>query len=78
MKTLNKIASITGTKRAYRAKNTRELQKIMNDIDKMEKSKIEIKNYYEYKEVFWYFLLAAFILMLIDFMFRTVIRKGLI
>ena len=78
MKSLNKIAAITGTKRAYRARNTKELEKIMQEIDKMEKSKIEIKNYYEYEEIFWYFLLAAFILMVIDFMFRTVIRKGLI
>ncbi len=78
MKTLNKIASITGTKRAYRARNTKELARIMNEIDKMEKSKIEIKNYYEYKEIFWNFLLAAFVLMILDFLFRTIIRKGLI
>jgi Ca-activated chloride channel family protein len=78
MKTLNKIAAITGTKRAYRARNTKELENIMKEIDRMEKSKIEIKNYYEYKEIFWNFLLAAFILMLIDFLFRTIIRKGLI
>ncbi len=78
MKTLNKIAAITGTKRAYRARNTKELENIMKEIDRMEKSKIEIKNYYEYKEIFWNFLLAAFILMFIDFLFRTIIRKGLI
>ena len=78
MNTLNKIASITGTKRAYRARNTKELENIMKEIDRMEKSKIEIKNYYEYKEIFWYFLFVAFVLMIIDFMFRTIIRKGLI
>ena len=78
MKTLNKIAAITGTKRAYRARNTKELEAIMKEIDRMEKSKIEIKNYYEYKEIFWNFLLIAFLLMVLDFLFRTVIRKGLI
>ena len=78
MKTLNKIAEITGTKRAYRARNTAELKSIMQQIDKMEKSEIKIKNYYQYKEVYRNYLLAAFILMLLDFLFRTVIRKGLI
>lgn len=78
MKTLNKIAEITGTKKAYRARNTAELKSIMEQIDRMEKSEIKIKNYYQYKEVYRNYLLAAFILMLLDFLFRTVIRKGLI
>jgi len=78
MKTLNKIADITGTKRAYRARNTAELKSIMQQIDKMEKSEIKIKNYYQYKEVYRNYLLVAFILMLLDFLFRTLIRKGII
>ena len=78
MKSLNKIAELTGTKRAYRAKNSDELKLIMDEINKMEKSEIKIKNYYQYKEVYRNYLLAAFILMLLDFLFRTLIRKGLI
>ena len=78
MKSLNKIAEITGTKKAYRAKNTTELKTIMEEINRMEKSEIKIKNYYQYKEVYRNYLLAAFILMLLDFLFRTLIRKGLI
>lgn len=72
--TLNQIASMTGTRRVRLARNTEELKEILINIDKLEKSKIEIKNYYQYKETFMYFLFMAFVLMLIDFLQRTIFR----
>jgi len=75
METLNKIAEITGTERARLATNTAELSAILNYIDEMEKTEIEINDYYIYQELFWRYLLFAFVLLLLEFMFRIVIRK---
>jgi len=74
MGTLNKIAQMTGTKRARRATNTQELKMIMKHIDKMEKTEIKIKNYYRYEELFQKFLIAALILLLLEFSLRIVFR----
>lgn len=65
MDALNRIADLTGTERARLAQNTDELEAIINYIDELEKSEIEIQNYYQYAEMFWYFLLAGLILLII-------------
>jgi Ca-activated chloride channel family protein len=65
MDALNKIAEITGTERARLAQNTGELEAIIDYIDELEKSEIEIQNYYQYKEMFWYFLLVGLILLIL-------------
>jgi len=75
MDSLDKIAEITGTKHARLATNTEELTTIMDHIDKMERTELKINDYYIYQELFWKYLLAAFILMLLEFIFRIVIRK---
>ena len=75
MNTLNKIAQMTGTEKARRATNTAELKLIMKHIDKMEKTEIKIKNYYQYEELFFKFLIAALILLLAEFFVRIVFRK---
>jgi len=75
METLHKIAEMTGTERARRATNTQELEAIIKYIDELEKTEIKIQNYYEYQELFWNYLLIAMILMMIDFVLRTMIRK---
>ncbi len=75
METLDKIAQITETERARRATNTKELEAIMKHIDKLEKTKIEIENYYEYTELFWYFLLLALALIFLEIFLKLVIIK---
>ncbi len=75
MDSLDKIAEITGTKHARLATNTDELFAIMEYIDEMERTELKINDYYIYQELFWKYLLAAFVLMLIEFIFRIVIRK---
>ncbi len=75
MDALNKIAEITGTERARLAQNTDELEAIINYIDKLEKTEIEIQNYYIYKEIFWYFLLAGMLLLIMQLMMRLVIFR---
>ena len=70
MDTLNKIAQITGTVRASRARNTDELDKIIEIIDKLETSQIEIKNYFTYDELFHFFIALALLFMMIELFFR--------
>jgi len=75
METLDKIAQITGTGRARRATNTAELSSIMKYIDKLEKTQIEIENYYEYQELFWYFLIAALVLLFLEILLKVVLIR---
>lgn len=75
MDSLNKIAQITGTERARQATNTKELEAIMEYIDNLEKTELKIKNYYDYVELFYRYLLAAMILLLIQFLFRFIFVK---
>jgi len=75
MDSLDRIAEITGTEHARLASNTEELSIIMDHIDKMEKTELKINDYFLYQELFWQYILAAFILMLIEFIFRIVIKR---
>jgi Ca-activated chloride channel family protein len=60
---LQKIAENTGGK-FYRAYDPDSLKKIYDDIDKLEKSRIEIKRRVLYKENFFPFLVTGFIFLL--------------
>ena len=74
-KTLRNIASITGGK-YFRATQTGELSKIYEEIDKLETTKKEIKEYPEYSEIFHWFLVFALMFLLIEiFLGNTVLRK---
>lgn len=60
--TLNKIAETTGG-RFFRATDTESLKNIYQEIDKLEKTKIEETGYKEYRELFVYVLALALILL---------------
>lgn len=77
MDVLNEIARMTGTGKARLATNTEEFRNILQEIDEMEKSEIKIQDYFVYQELFWRFLLAAFMLLSIEILFRIIIRKDL-
>jgi len=77
METLNQIADLTGTGKARRAQNTEELKSIISLIDKMEKTELKIEDYYTYQELFWYYLIAALILLLIEISFKTIFKQEL-
>jgi Ca-activated chloride channel family protein len=64
-KALQEIADKSNGK-YYRAKNTEELQKIYNDIDKLEKTEVKVKKYLEYQELFLYFLLPGLLLLVLE------------
>ncbi|MCD4650956.1 MAG: VWA domain-containing protein [Candidatus Cloacimonetes bacterium] len=77
MVTLNKIAQITGTRYARRAQSTEELTAIINQIDEMERSEIKVRHYYEYNELFIYFLWLALLLVVGQTVMRIMFRQEL-
>jgi Ca-activated chloride channel family protein len=71
---LRKIAEETGG-RYFRAKDKEALQNIYVQIDKMEKSKIDVTSYKRYRELFIPFVLAALGLLFLDILLRTTVLK---
>lgn len=72
---LREVAKITDG-RYYRATDTESLKEIYSQIDKLEKTESEVTQYTEYHELFHYFLLPAFGLLLFELgMTKTKFRK---
>lgn len=72
---LQKIADITGGK-YFRAKDNEGLRDIYNEIDKMEKTEIDVAIYSKKTEEFFIFVLIASISLLIEILLRyTVFRS---
>jgi Ca-activated chloride channel family protein len=69
---MTKIASTTGGK-FYRATDKEKLEKIYEEIDNLEKTKIEIKSYKRFHEKYHYFLLPAILLFLLALLFENTI-----
>ena len=63
--TLKKIAQMTGAE-YFRAADTESLRNIYAQIDKLEKTKIEVKGYRQYEPLFWYYVDAALILLILE------------
>jgi Ca-activated chloride channel family protein len=73
--TLKEIASKTGGK-YYRADSTDTLRQIYDDIDKLEKTEVEVKRFVQIKELFhWAILPGMFLLLLEVILGHTVWRK---
>ena len=73
--TLSKIAKATNG-RYYRATNAEELRQIYRDIDKLEKSKLDVQRYSKVYDVYQYFVLGAIIALLLEILLRiTVFRR---
>ena len=74
-KTLSDIAGATDGD-FYRATNNRELQNIYKEIDKLEKTKLNVKQFSRRFEAYQPFALAALLLLLLEILLRiTVFRK---
>ncbi|WP_337865008.1 VWA domain-containing protein [Ignavibacterium sp.] len=72
---MKQIAERTGGQ-YFRATNNRALEEIYNRIDKMEKSKIEITSYRSAHELYFNWLVVAFIFLLTEVgLSRTILRK---
>ncbi len=73
--TLSDIAS-TADGHFYRATNTGELKKIYQDIDKLEKTKMDVKSFSKRYDAYQPFALAALACLLIEVLLRlTVLRR---
>ncbi len=74
-KTLQAIASTTNGN-FYRATNTHELKRIYQDIDKLEKTKMDVKKFSKHYDNFQPFVLVALIALLLELLLRiTVLRR---
>jgi Ca-activated chloride channel family protein len=72
---LRNIAEQTGG-RYFRARDKEGLQNIYKEIDRMEKSKIDVTSYKRYQELFIPFVMVALALLFLDVLFRmTLLRK---
>jgi Ca-activated chloride channel family protein len=75
-KTLSEIADITDGD-FYRATNNEELMEIYKEIDKLEKSKLNVKKFSKRYEAYQPFALAAVIILLLEILLSITIFKKL-
>jgi Ca-activated chloride channel family protein len=73
--TLRNIAKATDGD-FYRATNTKELNQIYKEIDQLEKSKLNVKQYSRKYDVYQYFALVAVLALLLELLLRiTIFRR---
>ncbi|MCB9065363.1 MAG: VWA domain-containing protein [Chitinophagales bacterium] len=72
---LKKIATQTGGK-YYRATSNSSLKSVYNEIDKLEKTKIEVSSYKHYAELFFPFALLAIIFLTLEGVLRYTVFKS--
>lgn len=73
--TLKKIADITGGK-YYRATDKASLKNIYKEIDRLEKTKLQVSDYREYEEEYQIFALIAIAALLLELLLRfTILRR---
>ena len=73
---LKSIAQMTGGE-YFRAINNKALEQVYQKIDQLEKSKIEVNEYAKREEKYRGWLLAAFILLLLEFVLRRTYLLGI-
>src|SRR3712207_828056 len=73
-RTLSDIAAITDGN-FYRATNNSELKQIYKDIDKLEKSKMDVKKFSKRYEAYQPFAMAAFLLLLLEILMRIIVFR---
>lgn len=71
---LKKIATETGGQ-YFRAKDKASLQKIYDQIDQLEKTKVEIQSFKRYKEKFLPFMLAAMAFVFLEMLLKLTLFK---
>ncbi len=62
--------------RYFRATNNKALKEIYDEIDKLEKTRIEVKAYRSYTELFYPWAVLGLLSLLVEFLLAgTVLRK---
>lgn len=74
---LEEIAEVTGGK-YFRATNNKKLAEIYNEINKLEKTEIEEKKYYNYEEKYRPLVLLAGLLILLELLLRNTIFRSFV
>ncbi|MBQ3926952.1 MAG: VWA domain-containing protein [Bacteroidaceae bacterium] len=74
--TMTKISNETGGQ-YFRAQKNAELDAIYQDIDKMERTKFNVKQFSRRGELYQPYAIAALIVMLLEILLRTVVLKRL-
>lgn len=74
--TLTRIAQITGGL-YFRATNNAALKEIYEEIDQLEKTKMNVQEYSKKQEEYLRFVLLAFVLFLLEFLIRYTILKNI-
>ena len=72
--TMKQIAEVSGGA-YFRATDNASLASIYKEIDQMEKTKLSTKNYRTVYEEFFLFVLAASLLLLLEFILRSTLFK---
>lgn len=72
--TLKKVAE-TGGGKYFRAADSRELSEIYDVIDRMEKTEVKVKEFFHFKELYYYFLVPALILFGLEVLLKTWILR---
>ena len=73
---MNHLSQETGGK-YYRATSKTELEKIYAEIDRLEKTKIEIRTFKRYSEEFRPFLLLGILLLMCTFLIKKILITNL-
>jgi len=73
--TLSKIANTTGGK-YFRATNNEALKEIYQQIDKLEKAKIDVTHYRKKTEMFLPWAILALVLLSLEFILKNTLFKG--
>ena len=74
--TMNRISKETGG-RYFRAQKNADLSAVYADIDKMERTKFNVKEFSKRSELFEPYALAAFIVLLLEILLRYIVLKRL-
>ena len=74
-KVLKQVAEMTDGQ-YFRATDNRKLKAIYKEIDQLEKTRIEVRTYRHYTELFYSFVFSSILLLIVDIgMSNTVLRK---
>jgi Ca-activated chloride channel family protein len=73
---LTKVAEMTGGK-YYRADNSAAFRRIYDEIDKLEKTEVEVEKYQRYRELFPYFVLSGLVILLLEIILSNTVWRRL-
>jgi Ca-activated chloride channel family protein len=72
--TLKKVAKV-GKGRYFRAADTDRLSEIYDMIDREEKTEAKVKEFFHFKELYYYFLVPAIVLLGLEILLKTTILR---